>query len=157
VRCIFYKEPPKRNNTGFFCKTGLHPGQTRCILFLAECFPTAAMGEATGRPAATATGGRSATVTAGTGATETREPAATAMGGPAVSATGGPAASATGEPAASAATASIRDGEEMTPDDSGPRLRLDWQEAPMHGECLPSPKARVPAAIATHGWICLPL
>jgi hypothetical protein len=54
-------------------------------------------------------------------------------------------------PAATATSASVPDGEDMTATDSGPRLRLDWHEAPMHGEYLPPPIARVLAAVAAHG------
>jgi hypothetical protein len=114
------------------------------VVFL-EVLPPAAMGEATGGPGSTTTAGPAATATAGTGATAPAGTVAMATGGHAETATCGAAASATGCPAATAATAPVLDGEETPPADSGPRLRLDWQEAPMHGECLPPPKARVPA------------
>jgi hypothetical protein len=128
-------------------------------LGLRRCLSPGAMGEATDGPGLTATdgpgltatGGRGATATGGRGAPATAEIGATATDGPAAMVTSRSGATATAYPAATAATTPVRDGEETTPTDSGPRLRLDWQEAPMHAECLPPPKARVPAAVAAHG------
>jgi hypothetical protein len=43
-------------------------------------------------------------------------------------------------PAATANSASVPDGEETTPSESGPRMRLDWQEALMHGVSISRPQ-----------------
>jgi hypothetical protein len=43
-------------------------------------------------------------------------------------------------PAATVNSASVPDGEETTPAESGPRIRLDWQEALMHDVSISRPQ-----------------
>jgi hypothetical protein len=59
--------------------------------------------------------------------------------------------------AAGAASSAAVDVGESTPADSAPQLRLDWQEAPIHGEnFFPSlsPKFRVSSVFHIHGFVC---
>jgi hypothetical protein len=65
----------------------------------------------------------------------------------------------TGAPAAAATLASVPDGAQRTPSDSAPRLRLEYQDALMHGESPPlHPRCRVLATVAPHcqlsAYIC---